>query len=773
MAEILSNGSSTSITSATVQAQLALLTQHLSDALMLMDADFRILWANPGALRISNLTTADFNGRTLWEIYPGVYESPLGIAYREAVATREQRQVRGFYYEGLKTTFDLDIFPMENGVGVHYRDVTAICNAEFARDRMAAQLGQVLATTTDGIISIDPDFRITYMNDRARDMLAPSGEVLGTNLWEAFPLALYPGSPFVEHYNRAMQQRVPSGFQAFYPEPLNLWFEIDARPAEAGIILFFRDITEQKQRDDALRASEERYRVLTELNPQSLWTADPAGRVLYANQRFLTYIGHDFVPKTGEEYIACFDPDDRARVVDVWTHSVITGEDYNIEARLLRAADSASRWWHLRALPIRDESGSILQWLGVANDIHERRLASEELRMQYAEIDRQRREVEAIYRGSPIGMALYEPRELRVLRMNDRQAEILGVPPELAVGRTIYELTPGVTAAHALMQRAARGEPQLNHSIEGALTTRNGEYNYWNVNYSPIFNEHGEVQAVAGATIEITHQKRAEAALIQTEKLAAVGRLASSIAHEINNPLESVMNLIYIARQHAILPEVQHFLDLADQELRRVAIIANQTLRFHKQSSKPQAIACNELFSTVLTIYEGRLKNSNITVETRKRASLAVLCFEGEIRQVINNLVSNAIDAMPRGGRLIIRSREATDWASARGTPDIARGATDLTRGTPPGRGHVLTVADTGSGIPPETQARMFEAFFTTKGFGGTGLGLWISKEIMDRHHGRIRLRSSQRDPHRGTVFTLFLPFDSNPTPDPGPILPT
>ncbi len=228
---------------------------------------------------------------------------------------------------------------------------------------------------------------------------------------------------------------------------------------------------------------------------------------------------------------------------------------------------------------------------------------------------------------------------------------------------------------------------------------------------------------------------------MQSEKLAAVGRLASSIAHEINNPLESVTNLIYLARHHAITPEAQRFLDTADQELRRISIIANQTLRFHKQASKPQAISCFELFSTVLGIYEGKLRNSNVTVEKRKRAQQPIVCFEGDVRQVLNNLVGNAIDAMPTGGRLLIRSREATDWATDR-------------------KGLVLTVADTGCGMDSATVNQIFEPFFTTKGIGGTGLGLWVSQEVVARHNGKLQVRSSQREGSCGTVFTLFLPFD-------------
>jgi PAS domain S-box-containing protein len=246
---------------------------------------------------------------------------------------------------------------------------------------------------------------------------------------------------------------------------------------------------------------------------------------------------------------------------------------------------------------------------------------------------------------------------------------------------------------------------------------------------------------------DVTEQKQRESALIQSEKLAAVGRMASSIAHEINNPLESVTNLLYIARSYAIVPEVQNLLDLADQELRRVAIIANQTLRFHKQASSPREISCSDLFATVLSLFEGRLKNSAILVTKRKRAPRPIACFEGDIRQVLNNLVGNAIDAMTfgaasAGGRLLLRSREATDWRTGR-------------------RGLVLTVADTGPGMSRETSAHAFDAFFTTKGINGTGLGLWISSEIVARHEGRLLLRSSQDTAHHGTVFSLFLPFQA------------
>jgi PAS domain S-box-containing protein len=600
-------------------------------------------------------------------------------------------------------------------------------------------LAEILDGLPDGVLLLDEQWRITYANETARSISRLRTEDLNNKThWELYPETI--GTTVEETYRAVMTTRRESTIKAFLYEPFQVWLTIRVLPVAGGIALYYRDVTEQKLHEDDLRRSEERYRVLTELSPQSLWTADSGGRVLYANHRFLDYIGLDFVPRDGDEYLKCFDPGDRDRVLRVWSNCIATGDDYVIDARLLRASDGASRWWHLRAAPIRDVSGNIQQWLGTAFDVHEERVAARRLREQYNELDRQRRELETIYNGSPIGMALYEPKQLRVLRMNNCQAEILRISAADAIGKRYEDLTAGVPRALALIRRAAAGENVLNQDLDGALAHQPDDHRYWNVNYSPIFDEDGSVRAIAAATVETTLQKRAEAALIQSEKLAVVGRMASSIAHEINNPLESVTNLLYIARQYALVPEVQSFLDLADQELRRVSIIANQTLRFHKQASSPREISCTDLFATVLSLYEGRLRNSSIAVQKRKRASHKVACFEGDIRQVLNNLVSNAIDAMPIGGRLFLRSRDATDWRTGR-------------------RGLALTVADTGSGMSPETRTHVFEAFFTTKGINGTGLGLWIGSEIIDRHHGRLLLRTSQNPAHRGTVFSVFLPF--------------
>lgn len=171
-----------------------------------------------------------------------------------------------------------------------------------------------------------------------------------------------------------------------------------------------------------------------------------------------------------------------------------------------------------------------------------------------------------------------------------------------------------------------------------------------------------------------------------------------------------------------------------------MALITNQTLHFHRQSTKATPAFCYDLIGDSLSMFQGRLLNNHVQVEKRKRAEHPVDCLGGEIRQVLNNLIGNGIDAMPSGGRLLLRSREMTHPRSGR-------------------RGVVVTVADTGSGMSPETQKRLFEAIYSTKGINGSGLGLWISKEIVDRHQGTLSFRSRANPGKSGTVFALFLPF--------------
>jgi two-component system sporulation sensor kinase C len=266
---------------------------------------------------------------------------------------------------------------------------------------------------------------------------------------------------------------------------------------------------------------------------------------------------------------------------------------------------------------------------------------------------------------------------------------------------------------------------------------------FWNeLSLSPIRNREGRLTHFVGIQTDVTARVEFEAALRESEKLAAVGRLASSIAHEINNPLESVMNLLYLALSGDDPEEMRRYVEHADKEVRRVALITSQSLRFYKQSSKPQAVRPGELLDAVLDLYESRAHNFNVVLERRELATRKVVCLESEVRQVLNNLLRNALDAMSAtGGRLLVRTQDVSDPMS--GKPGVA-----------------ITVADTGMGIAAESMKQLGRPFFTTKGIGGTGLGLWISNEIVTRHRGSLRFRSGTRTGRSGTIFRLFLPAE-------------
>ena len=233
---------------------------------------------------------------------------------------------------------------------------------------------------------------------------------------------------------------------------------------------------------------------------------------------------------------------------------------------------------------------------------------------------------------------------------------------------------------------------------------------------------------------QIAQYALAQEALLRSEKLAVTGRLAASIAHEINNPLEAVTNLLFLMRAELSSEERNKYLALAEHELARVAEITKQTLRFYREPSQPTATRISTVIDSVLMLFGQRLVGAGIQVEREERApSATVLSAPGELRQVIANLVGNAIDAMRTGGRLRIRISQNRQ----------------LLR---------LTIADTGMGIPRDMLPTIFEPFVTTKGETGTGLGLWVTAEILKRNGWQIRVRSCSNPGRSGTIFSIVIP---------------
>lgn len=251
-------------------------------------------------------------------------------------------------------------------------------------------------------------------------------------------------------------------------------------------------------------------------------------------------------------------------------------------------------------------------------------------------------------------------------------------------------------------------------------------------------NEEGN--AVLEVSRDITAQLQAEEALRETEKLAAMGRVAGIIAHEINNPLAAITNTLYIVRNHPSLDDTaRHYADVAEQELQRASHITKQTLSFYRESKQPIPVNVAELLDDAIELQDRLLQKNGISLQKRYRVTPTVQGFPVELRQVFLNLIANAIQAMPNGGRLRVSVREGTSWLSLRA-------------------GIIISIVDTGVGISPEDAKRLFQPFFTTKSTKGTGLGLWISKGIVQKYDGSLTCRSCRTNGHSTTCFRIFLP---------------
>ena len=252
----------------------------------------------------------------------------------------------------------------------------------------------------------------------------------------------------------------------------------------------------------------------------------------------------------------------------------------------------------------------------------------------------------------------------------------------------------------------------------------------------------GQVTRIIGVMADITHRKEAEEAMLRAEKLAVAGRLAASVAHEINNPLEAVANMLYlITLSDTAGVSARKYASDALDELMRISVIAQSTLKFHRQTGTPKITMLSEVLDAVLILFRGKLRAMEIAVDVQTGREVPIACMPSETQQIFANLVANAIEAMQRNGRLRIRMRSSRDLRDS---------ATEGMR---------VTVCDSGAGIDRATMRRIFEPFFTTKEETGTGLGLWVVAQLVDRHKGRVRVWSSQRPGASGTVFSVFLPI--------------
>lgn len=532
----------------------------------------------------------------------------------------------------------------------------------------------------------------------------------------------------------------------------------DVEGSPMGMVGFSIDITSQKLGELAVRATDQ-YRKEIEHSQQHaetrqlLYTAveraldavliteaepidAPGPRILYVNRAFEQMTGYTRDEAIGQTPRMLQGPKtDRSTLARI--RESLEARKPVREEMINYRKDGTEFHIELTIVPIADESGLYTHWVAIQRDITDRVRLREELENNQARLH---------YLTEAIPQLVWTANDRGECEfVSQATASFAGVSPEEMLGRgwTNYihpedrEKT-GQAWAEAIGAGAA-------FSTEFRLRRHDGQYCWFLSLAVPRRDPEGRIIEWIGSCTDISQQKLSEQALLRTEKLAAVGRLASSIAHEINNPLEAISNLLYLLGMQSSLDRTaREYVKTAQEELSRITQITSQTLRFHKQSTIPAPARLSEILDSVLTFYRPRLSTAGVQVLRDYRQTESVVCFASEIRHAITNLISNAIEAVGNDGRIRVRLRPSVTWKTRQR------------------RGVRVTIGDNGCGIEKELLNRVFEPFFTTKPETGTGLGMWIARDLITKHGGKIKMRSSTRPGRTGTVVTFLLPFEAS-----------
>ncbi len=618
-------------------------------------------------------------------------------------------------------------------LGVDMTERKRMTTALLESERRGAM---VLESINDGFHIIDSEGRFQQFNEAGRAAYRAQGidanTLIGKKVFDVFPehQQAETGRAIVA----CLKDKKPSTLESFYPA-WNKWFSLRNFPtADGGVATFFQDITDRKRIEAKLLEQEERFAFATRAARLGYWFCDlPFDKLVWDDTvKDHFWLAPDASVTIGDFY-AMLHPDDREPTRQAIEYAIGNHELYDVEYRTV-ARDGRYKWIRAIGRSEYDEHGTPLRFDGVTQDITE-------LKRAYEALDAERGRLSAVFENVPVGI-LFTLADGRVVSANPQAERILG---RSVADMPVYS---DFVLFEADGRRVEDHERPMSRVLSEGGGIQRGEYQYFrrdgtsiwlDVIAAPIVDAKGRIIGAVDALTDIDVRKRTESALVRSEKLALVGRLAASISHEINNPLEAVSNLLYLIETNTRDEIAREFSRRAQDELARVSHIVTHTLRFNRQSLGIGEQKMSVLLESSLAIYEGRLKNSGITLCREYEDATTICCAGSEIRQVFANFIANAFDAARRGGKLFLRCRDQRHPAT--GHPGVR-----------------VTIADTGHGIPPSFRSRLFEAFFTTKGDNGTGLGLWVSREILNKHNAVVRVKSSTEAGKSGTVFSMWFP---------------
>lgn len=457
--------------------------------------------------------------------------------------------------------------------------------------------------------------------------------------------------------------------------------------------------------------------------------------LLFYNDAYAPLIAERHPRALGRSILASF-----PEIVEVYgpmASRVLAGESIVVSDQLFRYTREGApedRWFNLSYSPVHGRDGSVAGILAIGLDTTPGVLAGQ------AKFEAETR-LKRVLETDAVGIIFFDYAGT-VIEANDVFLRMVGYTRDEIATRSVTwrTFTPPewVPASEAQMQNFAKTGRIGPYEKEYILKDGTRRWMLF------AGRDLGD-GTIAEYCIDISARKRTEEALLRSEKLATLGRLAATIAHEINNPLEATTNLLYLIQTTEGLPGIAaHHARLADAELKRIAHITRQSLGFYRETSGPVRVSMSELIDASVEMLRAKITAKNVNIRLEWSGDIVALAVPGELRQVFANLIANAVDASEPAGHLWIRAREhRADAFSMR---------------------HIrVTFADNGRGIPPEMRSMIFDPFFSTKGSFGTGLGLWVTKQIIEKHHGKIQMRSRCGASNSATVFSVTLPTGIEP----------
>jgi PAS domain S-box-containing protein len=501
-----------------------------------------------------------------------------------------------------------------------------------------------------------------------------------------------------------------------------------------GIYDAFRNMTETVMGARRLRESEARLKLATEVAKLGVFvwdTEEDSGS--WENDRMFEIFGRtrEEGPVNGATFISeVVHPDYRDAFRQAMEVTLQKGEPFHFEG-LVHCPDGP-RCIEINGDLQPETDGLRGRILGTVRDVTELRKTEEELRESANRLG----ELAAIVSSSNDVIVSKDLNGI-IMSWNDAATRVFGYSPEEMIGASILKLIPeNLHSDEKRIIENIRAGRRIEH-FETVRLAKDGRLIDVSLTVSPIKDEEGRVIGASKILRDVSSRKRMEQTLLQAEKIAATGRMAATIAHEINNPLEAVMNLLYLLRPKITDDDGRNFLATAEDELGRVSHIAKQTLGYYREHAAASLASVSEIAEHALTIYEPRCTAAGITIRRSIGSSTKIVLRRGEMMQVISNLIANSIYAMSEGGTLSVSVCDASST----------------------GDGVVLAVEDDGVGIAPADLSKVFDAFFTTRTTVGTGIGLFVAKQFVEGHGGRISIESNNESERHGTTVRVFLPL--------------